>query len=920
MRDRDVAGSLEVRRERILARLERVRPKIVVLVAPAGFGKSTVAGQYLEGQESTGICDCGGVRSDIELGRRLLAALSAASPERRGTLVACEKLLADGRASVTDRIRAVLDAWREPGREKILFENAENLRSSPAVHALFAQVLASMPPERSVVICTREPLRTHLTRFAAPHEIVALRAADLAFDAAEVREIFSPDALDTETVEGVLFASRGWPIAVLLLRRFVAEGRFATLLHRLGDPAFEELHDYLVDEVLASLGERLSAAVFACAAIPHATPADVTAALGDETCVDELEQFVRESPFASRTADGTFSLHPILATALVSRDSDRRIELLETVARRHEESGAFERAAELHLARGDRDAAADALGRDRVRLERSLTPSYARVLYALDRVRILQYPRLWTAMCLRRMYRVDMVSLLAEGESVWRMMPATAPALDRCYIASLRVVMMTEAGRFDEAFAAIDECAALLANVATELPVDSWFVFLRALVGARSGRLSEAEPILIAALPLVASMDLPAMITFLALAHVARVRGDRALERQFLDRAEELARHSTLENAVALVLAEAAFGAWLGGEEAALEHLSAEAVDSLRHVAYRHIVAAALAPDDAEAVRNAQAATNAARAYREPFVECLAELTLAFCEPGEFVEAIARARSAAMRCDSAPLRDAVEAIARRDGSGGFLTSFVERLTQARLEKAAPVDVEFASGIVRASGREVHLAGREAELLFALALRREPVARTHLAALLWPELDEDSGRNALSVCLHRLRRSVGAGAIVREGEGYRLCDGARVDIWEIERDLGAMRSRGWLDDGARAALTRFSAHLNAPVPARMERWEWFGPQGRRVDALRVDVTHRLGADALERGDVYAALACANEILARDPFDEPAREMAIRAHLAMDDRAAAMRIYRQYREMLQTELQSEPSPHLTKILYS
>ena len=432
--------------------------------------------------------------------------------------------------------------------------------------------------------------------------------------------------------------------------------------------------------------------------------------------------------------------------------------------------------------------------------------------------------------------------------------------------------------------------------------------------------MSEAEPILIAALPLVASMDLPAMITFLALAHVARVRGDRALERQFLDRAEELARHSTLENAVALVLAEAAFGAWLGGDEAALEHLSAEAVDSLRHVAYRHIVAAALAPDDAEAVRNAQAATNAARAYREPFVECLAELTLAFCEPGEFVEAIARARSAAMRCDSAPLRDAVEAIARRDGSGGFLTSFVERLTQARLEKAAPVDVEFASGIVRASGREAHLAGREAELLFALALRREPVARTHLAALLWPELDEDSGRNALSVCLHRLRRSVGAGAIVREGEGYRLCDGARVDIWEIERDLGAMRSRGWLDDGARAALTRFSAHLNAPVPARMERWEWFGPQGRRVDALRVDVTHRLGADALERGDVYAALACANEILARDPFDEPAREMAIRAHLAMDDRAAAMRIYRQYREMLQTELQSEPSPHLTKILYS
>ncbi len=718
----------------------------------------------------------------------------------------------------------------------------------------------------------------------------------------------------------MLFASRGWPIAVLLLRRFAAEGRFATLLHRLGDAAFEELHDYLIDEVLGSVGERLSDAVFACAAISHATAADVTAALGNESGVAELERFVRESPFASRTAEGTFSLHPILATALVSRDRDRSMELLATVARRHEESGAFERAAELHLARGDRDAAADALGRDRVRLERSLTPSYARVLYALDRVRILQYPRLWTATCLRRMYRVDMVALLDEAESVWRMMPATAPVLDRCYVASLRVLMMTESGRFDEATAAIDECTALLANVATEFPVDSWFVYLRALVAARLGRLNEAEPILTAALPLVASMDLPAMETFLALAHVARVRGDRALERQFLDRAEELARHSTLENAVALVLAEAAFGAWLDGDEGAPEHLSAEAVDSLRHAAYRHMVAAAQAPDDAEAVRSARAATHAARACRVPFVECLAELALAFCEPEELVEGIARARAATMRCDSFALRDAVEAIARRDVSCGFLTAFVDRFTRARLEKAAPVDVEFACGIVRASGREVHLAGREAELVFALASRREPVARTHLAALLWPELDEDAARNALSVCLHRLRRSVGAGAIVRDGEGYRLCDGARVDVWEIERALGAMRSRGWLDDTARAALTRFSTHLNAPLPARMERWEWFGPQGRRIDALRVDVTHRLGADALERGDVYAALTCANEILARDPLDEPAREMAIRAYLAMDDRAAAMRIYRQYREMLQAELQSEPSPHLTKILYS
>ena len=142
------------------------------------------------GPQATGICDCAGCAAISSSGGGSSPRRPPLHPTVGRRFVACERLLSDGSASVADRMRSVLEAWRELGPEKILFENAENLRSSPSIHALFAQLLASMPPERSVVICTREPLRTHLTRFAAPHEIVALRAADLAFDAAEVREIF----------------------------------------------------------------------------------------------------------------------------------------------------------------------------------------------------------------------------------------------------------------------------------------------------------------------------------------------------------------------------------------------------------------------------------------------------------------------------------------------------------------------------------------------------------------------------------------------------------------------------------------------------------------------------------------------------------------------------------------------------------
>ena len=86
----------------------------------------------------------------------------------------------------------------------------------------------------------------------------------------------------------------------------------------------------------------------------------------------------------------------------------------------------------------------------------------------------------------------------------------------------------------------------------------------------------------------------------------------------------------------------------------------------------------------------------------------------------------------------------------------------------------------------------------------------------------------------------------------------------------------------------------------------------------MDELRTAIAHRLAEDALERGDPDAALAFAGDVIAYDPCDEPAREIAIRAHLAVGDRAAALRTYRQYREVLSSELQVEPSATLSALV--
>ncbi|MDP9111883.1 MAG: hypothetical protein M3M96_09655 [Candidatus Eremiobacteraeota bacterium] len=186
-------------------------------------------------------------------------------------------------------------------------------------------------------------------------------------------------------------------------------------------------------------------------------------------------------------------------------------------------------------------------------------------------------------------------------------------------------------------------------------------------------------------------------------------------------------------------------------------------------------------------------------------------------------------------------------------------------------------------------------------------------------MLWPDLEEFAARNALSVCLHRLRQHLGRNdLVVRDGDGYSLHAECSVDLWEIDRVLNAVRLRDHLNDATRTSLFSIWKRLREGRPSRMQRWEWFEPTERRLAELRVEIAHRLASDALERGETRSALELASDIIEYDACDEPARELTIRAYLREGDRAAAMRHFRQYRETLLAELQCEPSATIAALV--
>ena len=942
-------GGLEIRRDSLLERFEKIQPKLVALLAPAGFGKSTFAHQLIATKQKAAVCDIADVSDDLDLARRLIPALACESPERTQTLTQRELMMGDAGTSVADRVNLALEAWKQPIEDSIfVFENSEDLVRDSAAREFFSRLLAQRPPGRVVVVCSRENLRVHLTRFAPPHEILTLRADDLAFARSELVELFGAHADRPGFLARIMQLSQGWPIAVFLLRRFASEGRIDSLLESLNDVAFEELHDYLADQVLASLDPALLEALFACACIPNARAGDLRAALPEERAVAALEDFARESPFLTRS-DETFVLHPLLSALLVENRREQRDEILSRVAAVHTHAKRYQRAAELHLARGDQEAAAEILGRHEVIRDRAPSMEYARILASLDHTLVQRYPRLWAVTAMLRMFCIESEELLDEAESLWRTLSPEVTSSERSYVLMFRVILMSYIGLIDEAEEMLEEFLAQRngENAAKDY-VEAYLGYILGVIRSRTGRLAQAERDLTAALPQVGGTDVAGSGTLLTLGvDIARARGEFAVSRQFVDRALEGARRSGLANFIAFDLAEACFGAWFAGDDPAfvrygveldevvhrngvrgLAYFAAAArgrleqpgqADLLKFTVCGRMIAASLAADRQVAIRHARAAVAAAEQLRSPFMECLAFLALAAYDSARSSESYESAVRAAARCESPALQNAARAVAEGRADFGMLNAFITRLQHERVAQAPPLEVLLAKGAVRIAGREVSLSEREFALLVAFSIRRENVPRARLTDLLWPELDDYAARNALSVCLHRLRLHLNVDqSIVRSKDGYALHDEVRVDLWEIERGVTSLRSRTALGDSERALLSSMYDQLRQKRPERMLQWDWFEPTERHIRELRLEVAHRLASDALSHGHVHQALELAEEMIAYDPCDEAGRELAITAHLRRGDRAAAMRQYRQYRETLLAELQCEPSEEIKQLV--
>ncbi len=252
-------GRRTVDRLRLLDLLDSApEARLVLVAAPAGFGKSTLLGSWVRRAD---------VRSawlaldprDNDLARfaRCLTAAAerlAGWPERPVAHEPGQRFdpeLATG--SVLDPISAAL-ADAESGGAVLVLDDYHVI-GEPAIHRLVGSLVGRLPAGARLAIATRADPPLPLARLRARGELLELRAEDLRFTAHEAGDLLRTAGveLDPAEVEALTERTEGWaavlrlaavslrdrPDQVERVRRFGATHRFVL--------------DYVVEEVLAGL-------------------------------------------------------------------------------------------------------------------------------------------------------------------------------------------------------------------------------------------------------------------------------------------------------------------------------------------------------------------------------------------------------------------------------------------------------------------------------------------------------------------------------------------------------------------------------------------------------------------------------------------------------------------------------------------
>ena len=183
----------------------------------------------------------------------------------------------------------------------------------------------------------------------------------------------------------------------------------------------------------------------------------------------------------------------------------------------------------------------------------------------------------------------------------------------------------------------------------------------------------------------------------------------------------------------------------------------------------------------------------------------------------------------------------------------------------------------------------------------------PSRRDRIIYLLWPTLNQDRARAALSQAIYRLRSGVGSDAVLCSGQDEIAIDRSRV--WCDAAELQACLAEERWEEALRLYAGDFMEAFHLARAPDLERW--LTDHRERFREAVVGAALSAAEDAEAQGRLQKGIALLRHAIAISPLEEAVVRRLLLLLDRTGDPGGALRLYEDFAERLADEYELAPA---------